>query len=110
MSSEETTRYRGIAARANYLAAGRPDIMYAAKELCLGMAKPTRAHWHKLKRLGRYLADSQRTVTKYDWQGHESEVMAHFDSDWAGCIVTGESSSGGVIMIGNHFLKCGSRI
>ena len=48
LNSEEATRYRGIAARAIYLAADRPDIMYAVKELCRGMAKPTRAHWHKL--------------------------------------------------------------
>ena len=60
LSPVEATRYRGIAARANYLAADRPDIMYAGKELCRGMAKPTRADWHKLNRLGRYLVDSRR--------------------------------------------------
>ena len=48
----ETTRYRGITARANYLAADRPDLMYSVKELCRGMVNPTKAHWHKLKRLG----------------------------------------------------------
>ena len=31
LDSEEATRYRCIAARANYLAADRPDIMYAVK-------------------------------------------------------------------------------
>ena len=66
LSSEEATRYRGIAARANYLAADRPDLMYAEKELCRGMARPTRAHWHKLKRFGRYLVDNRRTITRYD--------------------------------------------
>ena len=109
LSSEEATRYRGIAARANYLAADRPDIMYAVKELCRGMAKPTRAHWHKLKRLGRYLVDNRRTVTRYDWQGHEAEVTGYSDSDWAGCRVTGKSTSGGVIMIGGNFLEVWSR-
>ena len=34
LSPEEATRYRGIAARVNYLAADRPDIMYTVKELC----------------------------------------------------------------------------
>ena len=48
LSPEEATRYRGIAARANYLAVDRPDIMYAVKDLCRGMAKPTRAYLHKL--------------------------------------------------------------
>ena len=54
----EATTYRSIAARANYLSADRPDIMYALKELCRGMAKPTKGHWLKLKRLGRYLFES----------------------------------------------------
>ena len=49
LSAEEATRYKwGIAARVYYLAAGRPDIMYAVKELCHGMARPTRAYRHKL--------------------------------------------------------------
>ena len=102
---EEATTYRSIAARANYLSADRPDIMYAVKELCRGMAKPTRVHWLKLKRLGRYLIESGRTVVRYDWQGHEHEVIGYFDSDWAGCRETRKSTSGGAIMIGGHFIK-----
>ena len=90
----ETTRYRGLVARANYLAADRPDLMYATKELCRGMARPTRAHWHRLKRFGRYLVGSPRTVVKYDSQGHEKEITGYSHSDWAGCRVTGKSTSG----------------
>ena len=84
LGPEEATNYRSIAARANYLSADRPDIMYAVKELCRGMAKPTRGHWLKLKRLGRCLIESGRTVMRYDWQGHEHEVTGYSDSDWAG--------------------------
>ena len=79
--------------------------MYSVKELCRGIAKPTKAHWHKLKRLGRYLVDNGRTVFIYDWQGHESEVTGYTDSDWAGCRVTGKSTSGGALMIGSHFIN-----
>ena len=67
LSPEDTTKYRAIVARANYLAADRPDIMYAVKELCRGMAKPTTVMWHSLKRLGRYLGGSERTALKYEW-------------------------------------------
>ena len=105
MESWEATRYRAITVRANYLAADRPYLMYSVKELCRGMARPTKAHWHKLKRLGRYLVDNGRTVFRYDWQGHESEVTGYTDSDWAGCRVTGKSTSGGALMIGGHFIK-----
>ena len=51
LSPEDTTKHRAFVARANYLVADRPDIMYAVKELCRGMAKPTTAMWHRLKRL-----------------------------------------------------------
>ena len=38
LGAEAATLYRGIAARANYLAIDRPDIQYAVKEVCRGMA------------------------------------------------------------------------
>ena len=87
LSASETTRFRALSARANYLAADRPDIMYAVKELCRGMAKPTMLHWHKLKRLGRYLLENSRTSMRYDWQGQEPEITGCSDSAWAGCRV-----------------------
>ena len=105
LSPSDTTRYRATAARANYLAADRPDIMYAVKELCRGMAKPTRLHWHKLERLGRYLLENRRTILRYDWQGQEPEITGYSDSDWAGCRVTGKSTSGGTVMVGSHCVK-----
>ena len=52
LSAADTTRFRALAARANYLSADRPDLMYAVKELCRGMAKPTQWYWNKLKHLG----------------------------------------------------------
>ena len=50
LSPTDTTRYRAIAAHATYLVADRPDLMYALKEMCRGMARPTRRYWNKLKR------------------------------------------------------------
>ena len=80
-------------------------MMYAVKELCRGMAKPTRRYWNKLKRLGRYLIEHGRTVMRYAWHGHEHEVTGYSDSYWVGCRVIGKSTSGGAIMIGGHFIK-----
>ena len=105
LEGSEASRFRALAARANYLAADRPDIMYATKEICRAMAKPTHGAWKKLKRLGRYLAGSGRTVSKYEWQGEESEITGYSDSDWAGCRVTGKSISGGALMCGGHYIK-----
>ena len=105
LSAEEARRFRGHAARLNYLAADRPDIAYSVKEVCRAMAKPTKGAWKKLKRIVRYLVEARRTVTEYPWQGQEGEVEAYTDSDWAGCRQTGRSTSGGAITIGDHFIK-----
>ena len=41
LEPREASIYRGVAARANYIAADRPDLMYAVKDICRGMAEPT---------------------------------------------------------------------
>ena len=69
------------------------------------MANPTVGGWKALKRLARYLKGKPRVIIQYPWQGREREVEVFSDSDWAGCKTTGKSTSGGVIMIGEHFLK-----
>ena len=83
--------------------------MYSVKEICRSMATPTVGALKKIKRLGRYLVGNGRLTTQYAWQGDETEVTGYSDSDWAGCRVTGKSTSGGAIMIGSHFIKGWSR-
>lgn len=51
----EATRFRAVAARANYLSADRPDIQHPVKEICGRVSKPVKGDWQKLVRLGRYL-------------------------------------------------------
>ena len=62
-----------------------------------------------MNRLAGYLRGNGRLVTRYGWQGEESQIMGYSDSDWAGCRQTGKSTCGGMIMIGNHFIKGWSR-
>ena len=62
LPKDEAGLFRSIAARANYLAQDRPDIMFAVKEICSKMATPTRGAWKALKRLGRYLVNKPRMV------------------------------------------------
>jgi len=109
LDAAKAARFRSIAARVNYLAADRPDLMYSAKEVCRHMASPTTGGWKMLKRLGRYLAGHSRSVMKYPWQGKEEECEGYTDSDWAGCRRSGKSTSGGALMIGRHFIKGWSR-
>ena len=88
LSKLETTRYRSICARTNYLAQDRGDIVYAAKELCRIMSAPTESDWQGLKRLGRYLKGKPRLVQMFEWQEDGSELEVDVDTDHAGCTRT----------------------
>jgi len=88
-------KYRALTARANYLAQDRVDIRYAVKELARKMAKPTKADWRKLTRLGRYLVDKTRLTIHYAYQHNDGYVTVYTDSDYASCPTTRKSTSGG---------------
>jgi hypothetical protein len=105
LEGTQAREYRALAARANYLAADRADIQYAVKDICRGMATPTRGGWRKLKRLGRYLVGKPRAILRYDLQERQTKITGFSDSDWAGCKRTAKSTSGGIIMKGSHLIK-----
>ena len=90
---------------ANYLAQDRGDIAFAVKELCRRMSKPRVCDWVALKRLGRYLVDKLRVVVQFKYQESLEHVAVWTDTDHGGCPVTRKSTSGGVVMLGNHFVK-----
>ena len=68
---EKHRAFRAIAARANYLAMDRPDVQYAAKEICRWMAAPTEASVVAFERVGRYLQGCPRIISRYPWQTAE---------------------------------------
>ena len=85
LGATATTRYRAVAARANYLALDRPDIQFTVKELCRGMSKPKKRDWVALERLGRYLHGRPRLVQTFEWQAPDQNINAYSDADWASC-------------------------
>ena len=95
---------RGLAARANDLGPDRPDIIYAAKEVCRGMSSPTDLHQAALKRMAMYLRSRPWMVFKFDYQSAD-HIDAYADTDWAGRPRSRRSTSGGCIMVGTHLLK-----
>ena len=88
--------YRGLAARANYLAADRVDVQFASKEVCRWMSAPTCSGWTGLKRLTRSLYGMPRLVYLYPWQEIDA-IDVYVDTDWAGCARTRKSTSGGCV-------------
>ena len=105
LGAEAASEYRARAARANFLASDRPDIAFAVKELCRGMSAPTVRDQEALKRLARYLLGKPRVVFHYAWQRAPESLDVFTDSDWAGCVKTRKSTTGGALMRGRHVLK-----
>ena len=108
MSAEDSTRFRGFAARCNYLAQDRADIKFACKEASRRMAKPRCEDWQLLKRIARYLAGAPRYEQLFAWQDRPTHVNVFTDSDWAGCKTTCRSTSCGAALWGKHCLKAWS--
>jgi len=96
------TRFRRSAAMINYMAQDRPDLSFASKETSRGMASPTEKDVIKLKRCIRYLMKVPRRRIMYKWQDTPTTISTYSDSDWAGCLKTRKSTSGGVLMVGKH--------
>ncbi len=109
LGPDEASRYRALAARLNYLAPDRIDIQYAVKEAARAMSSPKKRHWRMLTKIGRYLVGRPRMIMKFPWQVKQEMVTAYTDSDWAGCSKTSKSTSGGIIMIGDHVIKSYSK-
>jgi len=106
LDSHVATEFRGLAARANYLSLDRPDIQFATKEICREMAKPTEKGMLKMKRLARYLLQFPRVVLEYNPSVEECGIIdVYSDSDWAGCVRTRKSTSGGIMMLGDGVVK-----
>ena len=59
----------------------------------------------RLRKIGKYLIGSPRLVSKFVWQDMPTKVTSFTDSDWAGCVKTARSTSGGAICLGEHVLK-----
>ena len=57
-----------------------------------------------MKRVGRFLEGHRRVIFKYPFQEAE-KIDTYSDTDWAGCLRTRKSTSGGLLMLGKHLIK-----
>ena len=72
------------------------------------MSAPRECDWIKLKRLGRYLVGNTRLVVEFAYQQRLRRISVWTDSDFGGCRRTRKSTSGGVLMLEEHLIKCWS--
>ena len=105
MGESEKTKFRGVAARTNYLAMDRPDLQYATKNLCRKMANLEASDWHKAKKIARYIKGRPRAIIRFPFEGSEDHLDAYADSDWAGEKPSMKSTSGGAVRWGDSTLK-----
>ena len=105
LEAAETALFRATAARANYLALDRPEVAFAAKELCRRMSEPRRRDKVALQRLCRYLLGAPRLVYRYRPVPADLPLQVYADTDFAGCAHTRRSTSGGCASRGGHLLK-----
>ena len=102
-------KFRRAAAKLNYMSLDNPKLSYASKEISRKMANPTEEGEKQIKRAIRYLKSEPAVRYRYGWQECPSNVDCFTDSDWAGCLRTRRSTSGGVAMLGHHCLTHWSR-
>ena len=81
LGQEETTMFRAVAARLNYLSQDRPDITFATMKLCSKMSRPDAQDLKNMKRLGRFLVGRPRVGCLFEWQAHPSALRALADAD-----------------------------
>ena len=62
LGPEDTTVFRGLAARVNFLSLDCPDLQFSGKAASREMAKPTLGSWEILKKLARYLLGREAMV------------------------------------------------
>jgi hypothetical protein len=107
LNSKMKTEFRGLAARANYLSLDRMDIQHATKEACREMSAPTEKSLAKMKHLARYLLNFPRATIRFQdtFETNDQVIEVFSDSDWAGCLKTRRSTSGGVMMVAGGLVK-----
>ena len=110
MSEGEAKRYRRAVARVNYMAQDRCDISSASRVLSQSMASPRMGDEALIKRLIRYLRKYPRSYNFMKYQVKQYNITVMVDSDWAGDVTNRRSTSGGLIMLGEHILQHWSKM
>ncbi|GJT28254.1 retrovirus-related pol polyprotein from transposon TNT 1-94 [Tanacetum coccineum] len=91
----DQTKYRSMVGALMYLTASRPDIVHATCYCARYQARPTEKHLIAVKRIFRYL---KNTINMGLWYPKDTgfELTAFSDSDYAGCLDSRKSTSGGI--------------
>merc|ERR1712107_707266 len=90
-----------------FLSHDREDIMSTSKELARWSSRPTAGNLEGMKHMAGYISANMRVVYKFAWRDPEPQrkLVVKVDTDFAGCLVTRRSTSGGCLMLNNCLVK-----
>ncbi|KAK6149303.1 hypothetical protein DH2020_016828 [Rehmannia glutinosa] len=100
----DQTRYRALIGSLLYLTASRPDITFAVGVCARFQSTPKDSHMTAAKRMLRYLKGCQQDGLWYPKEGG-FKLIGYLDSDYAGCRVGRNSTSGTCQMLGNRLVS-----
>ena len=104
----DSTEYKQLIGSLMYITTTRPDIMYAVSFLSRFMAAPKEGHLLAAKRILRYLRGTMKFGIFYK-RSSDSTLKGYTDSDFAGDLDGGKSTSGYVFMIGDGAVAWSSK-
>jgi hypothetical protein len=87
------TLYRQIIGSLMYLTNTRPDICFVVNTLSQFLVEPGHVHLVAAKHVMRYLKGTLHCGLNYDGD-HDFTLSGYADSDWAGSVSDGKSTSG----------------
>ena len=108
LNAEDTTLYRSVTMRVNYLSLDRPDLSFAAGSLARGMKSPSTKYFE-----GTLTCWTQREKATswsncvFEPQTLPGALEVFCDADHVGDLGTRKSRSGTAVMWGTHLIKHG---
>jgi hypothetical protein len=110
LDRENHRKYRAAVGKLQYMAAERPDMQFAIKQLSRHLTAPTSSDWQRLKRAVRYLSGTENMALHLETNGKTMETAeAWADADWAGCKASRRSTSCGIICVSGVIITSYSR-
>ena len=105
----EEKLFQRVAARFNFLAMDRSDLLYSVKELTRKMASPRIQDLTALMRVARYTIKYSRMTCSYAWAELDSNIEVFGDAKLCGMQLHEKIHSGGVAMWSGRSVKVWSK-
>ena len=109
-SPRSHAHFRKQVGRFLYFDQHRGDLQHATRRLARKVQAPRRYDMQRLHRLCRYLTGTRNLVLKLTPVGKHLLVDGWGDSDWAGCLETRRSTSGGIVLLNGAAILTYSRL